>query len=94
MQKPVLYTSINVTQLGPCFVYKIQEKLILPMRGTEEAAGGVESARRRSKRKKATNMFIPVGRAKVENITSITTINFCLLHCMSNRICCWWGNRK
>ena len=31
----------------------------LPIRGTEEAAGGVESARSRSKRKKATNMFIP-----------------------------------
>ena len=31
----------------------------IPIRGTEEAAGGVESARRRSNKKKATNTFIP-----------------------------------
>ena len=31
------------------------------MRGMCEAAGGVESANRRSRTKKATKMFIPVG---------------------------------
>ena len=31
----------------------------LPMSGTEEAAGGVESASSRSNKKNATNMFIP-----------------------------------
>lgn len=32
---------------------------LLPMSGTEDAAGGVESASRRSNKKNATNMFIP-----------------------------------
>ena len=32
----------------------------LPISGMELAAGGVESARRRSNTKKATKMFIPV----------------------------------
>lgn len=31
----------------------------LPINGTDEAAGGVVSARRISSKKKATNMFIP-----------------------------------
>ena len=31
----------------------------LPMRGIEDAAGGVDSARRSSNTKKATKMFIP-----------------------------------
>lgn len=31
----------------------------LPMSGTEDAAGGVESASSRSNKKNATNMFIP-----------------------------------
>ena len=48
-------------------------KSCLPMRGTEEAAGGVESASRRSNKKKATNMFIPgeqtIGR-ECQRITS------------------------
>jgi hypothetical protein len=37
---------------------------VLPIRGMDEAAGGVDSARRRSRTKKATKMFIPVWKQK------------------------------
>ena len=43
--------------------------LDLPMSGTRDAAGGVESASSRSNRKKATNMFIPAGARHATVIT-------------------------
>lgn len=42
----------------------IMHQRVLPMRGMEEAAGGVDSASSRSSTKKATKMFIPGKRVK------------------------------